>query len=289
MYINDMPNCSNLSPKLFADDAVLTFQHSCLKSLIENANCELIKSNNWMKLNKLSINYTKTKAMFITHKNVCKQCSIKIGTHTIERVRQIKYLGVIFDGKLTWRPHIKYLCCKLSSGSWALYKLKSYVDTATLKLVYYSLIHSHLQYCIATWGSASVTALDPLKKLRKRVVRSISESSFRAHTAPLFSQLQLLKINDIYKFEIAKIMHSVTSKQSLYTTQNIVETIFIHHYNTRQTTKRNHFFPRKRTESGKKFLSFIGPQIWYGVPSNLKHVSSQFKKKFKAHLIDQYI
>ena len=40
-----MPNCSNLSTKLFADDAVLTFQHSCLKSLIENINRELIKVN----------------------------------------------------------------------------------------------------------------------------------------------------------------------------------------------------------------------------------------------------
>ena len=84
-------------------------------------------------------------------------------------------------------------------------------------------------------------------------------------------------------------MHSVTNKQSLYTTQNIVETTFIHHYNARQATKGNHFLSRKRTESEKKSLSVIGPQIWYSVPSNLKHVSfSQFKKKFKAHLLDQY-
>ena len=47
----------------------------------------------------------------------------------------VKYLGVIIDNKLNWKQHIQYLCSKLSSGSWALLKLRAYVNTSVLKTV----------------------------------------------------------------------------------------------------------------------------------------------------------
>ena len=63
----------------------------------------------------------------------------------------------------------------------------------------------------------------------------------------------------IFKLEIAKIMHSVTNKQSLYTTQNLVEITFIHHYNTRQATKRTViiFFPGKELNQEKSLSHLL--------------------------------
>ena len=52
-----------------------------------------------------------------------------------------KYLGVIFNDKLSWKSHIQHVCSKLSNGSWALLKLRNNVDTKTLKTVYYALIY----------------------------------------------------------------------------------------------------------------------------------------------------
>ena len=68
-----------------------------------------------------------------------------------------------------------------------------------MKMVYYSLVYSHLQYCINSWGSASETTLHPLKIIQKRNIRIITGSKYRAHAEPLFHQLQCLKLNDIYK------------------------------------------------------------------------------------------
>jgi len=53
----------------------------------------------------------------------------------IEQVDQIKYLGVIFDSKLTWKQHIEHICTKIFRGSWAILKLRNYVDTSTLRAV----------------------------------------------------------------------------------------------------------------------------------------------------------
>ena len=54
LYINDMPLVSNFNTKLFADDTVLTLTNSCPKLLNKNVNSELVKINEWLKLNKLS-------------------------------------------------------------------------------------------------------------------------------------------------------------------------------------------------------------------------------------------
>ena len=171
MYINDLPLASNLNTKLFADDAVLTLSNKCLKTLNTSVNCELGKIDDWMKINKLTINYDKTKFMIITQKKKKTQSEVKIEKNTIEEVSQIKYLGVFFDEKLSWKKHIQYIYSKLSSGSWALLKLWNYVDISTLKIAYYSLIYFHLQYCISSWGLAAASNLDPLEKMQKRSIR----------------------------------------------------------------------------------------------------------------------
>ena len=55
-----------------------------------------------------------------------------------------------------------------------------------LKAVYYSLMYSHLQYCISTGGHASKTALEPLEKLQKPIFKIMTSSPCRALTAPLY-------------------------------------------------------------------------------------------------------
>ena len=122
IYVNDLPNISNFTTVLFADDTVLTMTNSCIKTLQHNVNKELMKIDEWMRLNELSLNYSNTKYMLITNKTVSDPniCKITVGKHKIERVTQIKYLGITFDEKLTWKFQINDVCSKLSSGSWAL-------------------------------------------------------------------------------------------------------------------------------------------------------------------------
>ena len=90
-----------------------------------------------------------------------------MGSHSIERIHQITYLGLILDDKLLWKSHIQKQCSKIAKGCWALLKIKKYVDLSTLKTVYYEPVHFHLQYCIPAWDLASNSVLDPLIKMKK--------------------------------------------------------------------------------------------------------------------------
>ena len=79
-----------------------------------------------MKMNKLTINYDKTKFIF-TQKKHFNNSKVNIDNHKIEQVKQMKYLGIVFDYKLTWKSHIQHICTKFSKGSWALLKLRDYI------------------------------------------------------------------------------------------------------------------------------------------------------------------
>ena len=65
IYMNDLPLASNFRTRLFADDTSLTLSNSNIKQLEKDANTEVKKINDWMCLNKLSINYTKTEFLMI--------------------------------------------------------------------------------------------------------------------------------------------------------------------------------------------------------------------------------
>ena len=68
-----------------------------------------------------------------------------IDNHVISKKKCSKYLGVLIDNNIEWKHYIKQVFKKKnSSGAWAIARLKNYVNTCTLKSVYYSLVHSHL-------------------------------------------------------------------------------------------------------------------------------------------------
>jgi len=64
-------------------------------------------------------------------------------------MQKMKYLGVIFDDKLSWRPHVEHVSTKLSNGSWALLKLRNYVDLNSI--VVYSILTCNTAFQLEEW------------------------------------------------------------------------------------------------------------------------------------------
>ena len=68
LYINDLPNATNMKTTLFADDSNFLTAEKCLMSLQNKVNKEICGIDLWMKSNKLSINYSKTVYMLFSNK-----------------------------------------------------------------------------------------------------------------------------------------------------------------------------------------------------------------------------
>ena len=79
------------------------------------------------------------------------------------------------DATLSWKPQIIELSKKLARTTGIVYKIKHYVSSETLKLLYYSLFYSFLSYGISTLGLTHPTTLDPLFRVQKKVIRAITK------------------------------------------------------------------------------------------------------------------
>ena len=185
--------------------------------------------------------------MVITNKKAKPTFSLHIDQNVIKQSNCVKYVGVLIDSSLNWKPQIQKACSKLASACWALYQLRKYVDYKTLVMVCNSTLHSHLMYCISSWGSASNSNMRPLFLLQKRAMRIITHSNKRTRTTPLFSRLQILKLHDVCKLEIAKLMDKVHNKalnicNALTNNYTLLDNI--HSQNTRRKHQKNYFMTR---------------------------------------------
>ena len=126
--------------------------------------------------------------------------------HPISKQSSLKYLGVILDDKLNWKPHIEKLVTQLFKSCGMLFKLKHYTNISVLKSVYFALFHSYLTYSILNWGRANKTTLLPLIRLQNKAVRTLEYN--KTKTTVLHSKHKILEIPDLFQLSVAKFMHS---------------------------------------------------------------------------------
>jgi hypothetical protein len=90
---------------------------------------------------------------------------------------------------------------KLSSAIGLLSRIRLFVDTETLRSLYFSLFHSHLSYGSIVWGLTKKEHLKKLVRLQKRAIRTITFADFKEPTSPLFQKLAILKLEDAIKMK----------------------------------------------------------------------------------------
>ena len=171
--MNDLPQASNLTPTLFADDTLLTIDCANSANLQNGVNSELQKVDEWMRY-KLSFNYSKTTYMLL-NSNLSQSCNfnVKINDNKIKHTTCTEYFGVYIDQHLSWTDHIHNLEIKLSRSVAMFYWIRYYLINNALRSVYYSLTYSQLQYAIGVWGGAGRIALNRLNVLHNKVLKAI--------------------------------------------------------------------------------------------------------------------
>ena len=109
-------------------------------------------------------------------------------------------------------------------------------------------------------------------------------------SSPLFYSLNILKIEDLCKFEIAKFIFKLKNISDFNYMHTLKPINQIHRYNSR-LSKNNYFLQRKKTKTGKKSLEYIGSTtIWLHLPSNIKLYSfPNFKQQLKFYLLSNCI
>merc|ERR1712208_110445 len=242
IYMNDIAHVTNeFHFTLYADDTSL-IEPICTFSTGTNDNSETSDSINselslitdWLCLNKLSLNAKKTKMMIFHHrqKHISKiNLQSFINNTKIDQVKEFDFLGMVIDECMTWNSHINKIAGKISRVNGVLSRLKRFVPSCILKMIYNALIQPHLNYGILLWGTNTTR----IQKLQKWSVRSITLSKYNAHTNSLFIKLKLLKIEDIYSLSLLKFYHKYKNNVLPSYFNGMFDVVYpSHNYSTRQ-------------------------------------------------------
>ena len=263
-------------------------------------NEELKKLYNWLCINRLSLNISKTNFIIFHAVNKPKiPVTILIDNKSIDEVMYVKYLGILIDSQLSFRYHIDELTKKISRGIGVLYKLRPFVTTKILTNIYYAIIYPFLLYGITVWGTASNTNIFPIHILQKRFVRMATYNDKfpdvpgpLAHTPPLFSKLNILTIFDIFKLQLGELVYE--SINQIGPSCNIIQftrTNEIHDHNTRYASCGSLFNTYVRTSCyGLKSLKYMGGKLWATIPENIQDclTCKSFTRNLKIKLINDY-
>ena len=169
-------------------------------------------------------------------------------------------------------------------------RLKFLLSEKTLLSLYSTLVLPYLNYCNIIWANNKPSRINPLLLLQKRLVRIITNSTYIAHSKPLFFKLNQLTIFDINKLLIATFMFRCHT--------NCLPDVFsgyfctnssIHEHFTR-TSKRLHI-SYARTNIMKSQIRICGPTLWNSIdPALVDSCTSWrgFKCRYKKILLTQY-
>ena len=144
--MNDIKEaCKKIIPILYADDTGLVsslcsfYQDDKLNfcELSRNINDELFCVQEWLNVNKLSLNVSKTKCMIFHHRQQKIIFIPDIRINDSPRVTDFNFLGIQIDQHLNWNAQIQTCSNKISRTIGVTNRLKRYLQKSS---VFYTIL-----------------------------------------------------------------------------------------------------------------------------------------------------
>ncbi|GBN24737.1 putative RNA-directed DNA polymerase from transposon X-element, partial [Araneus ventricosus] len=172
---------------LFVDDIQIHCAGDDMDFIQRQLQTAINNMTDWSSKNGFIFSPQKTVYMhFCRRRGLHPDSDFQLNGSPIPIVQETKFLGIIFDTKLTFRSHIKHLKTKcirtlnimkvLSSTSWG-------ADKVSLMRIYRSLVRSKLDYGVPIYGSAAKSTLKMLDSVHHQGLR-IATGAFRTTPIP---------------------------------------------------------------------------------------------------------
>ena len=217
IYINDLPFALQKSHvSMYADDTNISLSSKSIADLQNDLNLDLLKLQDWLHANKLSLNVVKTQSLIIgSGPNIRKidrqsdaQPSFSIGDQEIEMIANTKYLGVLqVDSQLNWDKHFDTIKTKANRALGLIKYSKNYLASDVLNKMYRGLVEPQLIYCCSVWGCCSESKINVLQNIQNRAAIIVTNSPYDAPAAPLIQNLGWPTISNLIRKETATLTY----------------------------------------------------------------------------------
>ena len=148
VYTNGLPKCSSsLDFIFFDDDTNIICSNDDPDTLETVLNNDLHIISNWFKLNKLSLNVTKTNYMIFKNKyspSAGIDVKISIDNNQLSQVKSTKFLGVLITDNLSRKTHSTHGCNIISKYNGIIRKFKQFLPSDSLPTLLNTLVYPHI-------------------------------------------------------------------------------------------------------------------------------------------------
>ena len=198
IYINDLHNSIKFSTvHHFADDTNLLVVGKDIIKIQKQINLDLKSLCTWLRANKISLNASKTELIIFRdpRKKLTHELNIKVNGKKLIPCKFVKYLGIFIDCHLNWNAHQTEISSKLSRANGMLSKIRHFVNSDSLKMIYYGIFSSIFTYGSQIWGQNN-NVVKSLQTIQNKALRIISFKHPRTSATPLFKKIGILKLAD---------------------------------------------------------------------------------------------
>lgn len=174
VFINDVVDTLGVDCLLYADDLKIFLPVTSLQDC-HRLQEELDRVYDWCTENKLAINISKCQVMSYTTKQHFINFDYSLDNTVLSRPTTLHDLGVIFDAKLSFVPHIEHVvneACRLYG--YIVRSCRDFSNIDTLRLLYCTYIRSKLEYSSAVWYPGYLTHRELLESVQRRFLKFLS-------------------------------------------------------------------------------------------------------------------
>ena len=181
-----------------------------------------------------------------------------------------KYLGVILDPQLKWHHHIEHVSKKVIRNLFLFRKARPYVDLDTARLLYFTIIQSHLEYCSVIWSNAAKYVLNKLRVLQNRAVRILIKALPEMRTLEIYDLAKLSNIDKRWKranlITLFKIIHNLAPVYLSSRTE-----VANNPYNLRNCNYKLKL-PKPKTEFLRRSFIYRATTNFNSLPSEIRNI-----------------
>ena len=236
----------------------------------------------WLKQNQMIANPEKFHALLIRkdQTNTSGE-NFNIQGKMIKSEETVKLLGIQLDYMLNFEQHISEMCRKAASQLNVLKRLNHFIGFNERKILVQSFVYSNFDYCPLVWYFSSAKALQNIEKIQERALRFLYNDHHSSYGDLLLKSERCT-------------MHASRMRVlciEVFKTLKNINPSFMHEifklnlpYSSRNPNGLQHYRPNQVT-FGSNSLRSLGPQIWNGLPNEIK--STENLNSFK-HMIKKW-
>jgi Reverse transcriptase (RNA-dependent DNA polymerase) len=133
---------------------------------------DLNRLQEWCSSNKFDLNAAKCKTISFRRNKKPIDFVYHIGGHNLERVNEIKDLGVFLDSRMTLLNHIETIIAKSSRMLGFIKRIsKEFKDYYTYKTLFVSLVRPNLEYASSVWSPHQACHSERIERIQHNFLR----------------------------------------------------------------------------------------------------------------------